>query len=174
MFPLLMGLRCVVTHICHNSVADMVQMFSSVLVATHEPEQLEEEASGKRRRTKQPSEIFPLAMRGLQKGLTHRRRFLSRSSSLEMTVRTKGASRTQRPPGFESFASNNRPCYLTEERRVGEAPRGCLAHKFTAINSCRCFSPIYHQHRTKYDGHFLPSVCVHGKGSRDKTQVHLK
>lgn len=49
----------IVTHICHDSLADMVQMFSSVLVATHthECEQLQEEASGKRRRTEQPSRL---------------------------------------------------------------------------------------------------------------------
>lgn len=52
MFLLLICLRCN-CHICHNSLADTVQMFS-VLVATHESEQLEEEASGKRRRTDSP------------------------------------------------------------------------------------------------------------------------
>lgn len=155
-------------------------MFSSVLVATHESEQLEEEASGKRRRTKQPSEISPVAVRGrrtlLQKGLTHCRRFLSRSSSLEMTVGTKGVSRTLQPPSLRVLPPTRDHVVLTEVRREGEAPRGCLDHKFTAINSCRRFSPtpVYHQQRTKYDGHFLSSVWVHGKGSRDKTQVHLK
>lgn len=66
---------------------------------------------------------------------------------------------------------------LTEVRREGEAPRGCLDHKFTAINSCGTLpppTPNHHQRCTKYDGHFLSPVWVHGKGSRGKTQVHLK
>lgn len=160
-------------------------MFSSALVAAHESEQLEEEASGKRRRTKQPSGCrlsrFPLLARG-DGARFCKKAWHTAGGSCPGVPHWRWQSEQRGPQGrcsrlaLRVLPPTTDHVVLTEVRREGEAPRGCLDHKFTAINACGSFSPtpIYHQRRTKYDGHFLSSVWVHGKGSRDKTRVHLK
>lgn len=150
-------------------------MFSSVPVATHASEQLEEESSGERRRR------FPLLPWG-DGARFCKKAWHTAGGSCPGVPRWTWQSEQRAPQGrcsrlaLRVLPPTTEHVVLTEEWREGEAPRGCLGHKFTAINSCRSFSPtpIYHQHRTKYDGHFLSSVWVHGEGSRDKTQVHLK
>lgn len=160
-------------------------MFSSALVAAHESEQLEEEASGKRRRTKQPSGCrlsrFPLLARG-DGARFCKKAWQTAGGSCPGVPHWRWQLEQRGPQGrcsrlaLRVLPPTTDHVVLTEVRREGEAPRGCWDHKFTAINACGSFSPtpIYHQRRTKYDGHFLSSVWVHGKGSRDKTQVHLK
>lgn len=166
----------IVTHICHNSLADAVQMFSSALLATHESEQLEEEE-----KDKTALRDFPCCHEGTVHASAERLDTLQ-EVPVPGVPHWRWQSEQRAPqghcssPALRALPPTTDHVAFTEVRREGETPLGCLDHKSTAINSCRCFSPtpIYHQHRTKYDGHFLSSVWVHGNGSRDKTQVHLK
>lgn len=62
----------------------------------------------------------------LLKGSTHSRRFLSQSSLLEMTVRTKRGSRTLQRSHLASFTSNNKPCCFNGSEKRGKRPSGPL------------------------------------------------